>query len=162
MGNEKIKIWERMKNESEQAYSAFKIFLQMENRTLFAVTEKLRKSDGLIRRWAKKYFWRERADAWDNSILKEERKARIKNRTKAVTRQENLGKLLQQKAVEILQNTNTKKGSFYAATQMIEIGCKLINEAYEFEKADSDNSTVTIKIERANCGGDTDRSQQTS
>lgn len=148
MKNEK-KLWERLNGESEQAYSAFKIFLQMESRTISAVGKKCGKSRNLIDRWAKKYFWRERADAWDNSLLEEERKTRIKNRAKAVARQENLGKLLQQKAAEILQNANTKKGSFYAATQMIEIGCKLINEAYEFEKADSDDSTITINITRA-------------
>lgn len=148
MKNEK-KLWERLNGESEQAYSAFKIFLQMESRTISAVGKKCGKSRNLIDRWASKYFWRERADAWDKSILEEERKARIKNRAKAVTRQENLGKLLQQKAAEILQNANTKKGSFYAATQMIEIGCKLINESYEFEKADSDDSTITINITRA-------------
>lgn len=149
MKNEK-KLWERLNGESEQAYSAFKIFLQMESRTISAVGKKCGKSRNLIDRWAKKYFWRERADAWDNSLLENFRKSQIKKRKKDLELEDKAGHFALQKAMEILQNANTKKGSFYAAAQLMERAFKCIHEAYEFGKNENaDDSTITINITRA-------------
>ena len=55
--SEEKNLWERQENESSKAYQAFCIYRDLgAGRTLAAVSEKLRKSYDLIRRWSKNYF----------------------------------------------------------------------------------------------------------
>lgn len=152
MKNENLKAWERLEKESDAAFSAFKIYLEMENRTFVSVAEKLQKNCTLIRRWADKFFWKDRAAAYDNSLLEEERQEKIRRRKKDIERQNKVGQLLLSKAVEILQNADTKRGTFYAATQMAELGCKLVNEAHDLGNDDKEDSSVTINIRRFDNG----------
>lgn len=141
-----IKLWDRQKNESDKAYSAFKVYLEMENRSLQKVSEKLSKSRQLLSRWLNKFNWKERAAAYDSSVIEEVRQRKIRQRIKDIELQDKIGKLIQSKSVEIFQNTDTKKGTFYAATQMAEVGCKLVNEAYEFIENATSNDSGDITI----------------
>ena len=77
MKNENLKAWERLSNESDAAFSAFKIYIELDERSYPKVSEKLSKSLTLIKRWAKKYYWKDRAAAYDNSLLEEERKEKF-------------------------------------------------------------------------------------
>ena len=113
------------------------------------VAEKLSKSLTLIKRWAVKYYWKDRAVAYDNSLIEEERKEKIKIRSKQLERQNEIGQLLLTKATEILENANVQRGTFYAAAQMAELGCKLINEAYDLSDGENKDSEITINIRRA-------------
>ena len=152
MKNENLKAWERLSSESDAAFSAFKIYLELDERKLQKVAEMLQKNPAVIRRWAKKYYWKDRAAAYHNSLLEEERNEKIRRRKKDIERQNKIGQLLLSKAVEILQNADTKRGTFYAATQMAELGCKLVNEAYDLGDEDNKDSEVTINIRRADNG----------
>lgn len=60
-------IWLRRDDESEEAFEAFKLFL--EHRSCHRVVKELSKSRQLITRWAEKYEWRKRVTAYDNDIL---------------------------------------------------------------------------------------------
>ena len=72
-------VWERLNDESDAAFTAFKIYLEMEDRSLQKVSTKLSKSRQLINRWAAKFDWKNRATAWDNSILEEVRQKAKQN-----------------------------------------------------------------------------------
>ena len=141
--------WQRRANESDAAFSAFKTYLETDGRSLQKVSTKLSKSRQLINRWAKKYYWKDRAVAYDNSLIEEERKEKIKIRSKQLERQNEIGQLLLTKATEILENANVQRGTFYAAAQMAELGCKLINEAYDLSDGENKDSEITINIRRA-------------
>ena len=69
MANDKTKPWERLKNETDTAFLAFKTYLEMDDRRLQKVAEKLQKNSAVIRRWSNKFDWKNRAVAWDNSLL---------------------------------------------------------------------------------------------
>jgi hypothetical protein len=64
--------WERRASESPKAYAAFEAFLAMdEERTLVALKRALGKSYSLIRRWAHRHDWQERARSWDLQLHRE-------------------------------------------------------------------------------------------
>lgn len=64
-----MEAWERRPNETDPAFVAFQTYLELKPRSFIGVAQELRKSGALVRRWAEKYDWQERARAWDNSIL---------------------------------------------------------------------------------------------
>lgn len=142
-------MWHRLENETDAAFSAFKIYLALEPRSISKVAKKLSKSLSLIKRWSAKYDWRNRAIAYDNSILEETHAQEINRRKKDIERQHEIGDLLIEKAVAILQTADTKRGTFYAAAQMADLGCKLINESYDLGNVNNKDSDVTITIRRA-------------
>ena len=72
-------VWERLNDESDAAFTAFKIYLEMEDRSLQKFSTKLSKSRQLINSWAAKFDWKNRAVAWDNSILEEVRQKAKQN-----------------------------------------------------------------------------------
>lgn len=144
-----MNAWDRQAGESKNAYEAFAEYLRSSDRMLQTVANVLQKNPATVRRWATKFSWRERAAAWDSSILEADRVEQIRRRKKAITRQEELGNLLIDKAIEVLNTANTKKASFYAATQMAELGCRLVNELDDLKKRDDTESTLTINIKRA-------------
>ena len=43
MSNENLRPWERQENESEKAFSAFKVYLEMEDRNICQLAEKVGK-----------------------------------------------------------------------------------------------------------------------
>lgn len=96
-----INPWERQPRESFVAYEAFKIFLTERNYP--AVAQKLSKSLSLMKRWAKKYSWRERADAWDNDISRKAMDKASEEFASMIERQINEGRLLQARSANALQ-----------------------------------------------------------
>lgn len=66
------KIWERRESEGDAAWQAFLVFLHG-NRNCENVAKELQKTPQHVRRLASKYDWRERAIAYDNSLLEETR-----------------------------------------------------------------------------------------
>lgn len=78
-----MNLWDRRPDETDPAFAAFKIYLECEPRSSAKVAEKIHKSPALIRRWASKYDWQERARAWDSSILEQVRERIATERGKA-------------------------------------------------------------------------------
>ena len=79
--------WERLENETDAAFSAFTTYLELEDRSLQKVSTKLSKSRQLINRWTNKFDWKNRAIAWDNSLLEELRIKEKQNLSKTIRRQ---------------------------------------------------------------------------
>ena len=97
------KPWERQKGESEKAYEAFAIYRDLGlKRTFAAVAERLRKSDGLIRRWKVQWGWEERVRAYDNELEKEARAKAVEDRKAMTERHIGIAMQLQKKALEAL------------------------------------------------------------
>lgn len=79
------KPWELRASESPQAYAAFQAFVEMgEERTLVGVARALPKQYSLIRRWANRHDWQERARSWDLQIHREREEAAGQRRRELV------------------------------------------------------------------------------
>ena len=62
--------WGRRKDESDEAFAAFSVYLT-EERIIKNVAAKVGKSVQLLYRWSSRYDWRGRATAYDNSLIEE-------------------------------------------------------------------------------------------
>lgn len=110
--------WERLENESDVAFSAFKTYLEMEDRSIEKVSKKLSKSAALLYRWSRQFDWKKRAIAWDNSLLEELRIKEKQNLSKTIRRQlENL-KIFQERAADGLNQKNLSKASVKSLNEM--------------------------------------------
>lgn len=59
--------WDRQPGETSKAYQAFVTYRDMGGpRTLLKVGEELRKSSGVINRWATQWHWSSRTELWDS------------------------------------------------------------------------------------------------
>jgi len=98
-------IWEKYSEETPQAYEAFTVYRDLgAGRTFTAVAEKLHKSCSLIRRWKEKWFWEERAAAWDKNITDKAIEKASEDYAKMIEHQINIGKMMQAKGARALQN----------------------------------------------------------
>lgn len=146
-------LWERQENESNKAFQAFCIFRDLgTGRTLAAVSEKLRKSYDLIRRWSKNYFWQNRADAWDKMISEKAAEKAAEEYSKMLEVQINLGKMLQAKAAKAIQNIdfeNVSIKSLPSVVNAINIGVEIERTARELslQKSEEKISSENIFVE---------------
>ena len=63
------KTWERQPDESEEAYEAFRIYLELGvSRTQLETCRRLGKNRTTINEWANKYEWNQRAVDYENWI----------------------------------------------------------------------------------------------
>ena len=132
-----MKPWERRPKESYAAYEAFQTFLK--ERSYPKVSQALRKSQTLIKRWAKNNEWRSRADAWDNEVSKKAMEKTSEDFAKMIERQINEGRMLQGKAVQALQQIDFEAlppKFIPALINMIKIGVEV------------ERSARTLKLEK--------------
>jgi hypothetical protein len=62
--NESLKPWEQQEGESEKAFEAFEMYLQMgPERSLAKAAQLLGKSTTLLEEWSRKHFWQSRVRA---------------------------------------------------------------------------------------------------
>lgn len=118
MANDKTKPWERLENETDAAFSAFTTYLELEDRSLQKVSTKLSKSRQLINRWANKFDWKNRAIAWDNSLLEELRIKEKQNLSKTIRRQLKELKNFQERAADGLSQKDLSKASVKSLNEM--------------------------------------------
>ena len=107
MGNENLRPWERQ--ETEKAFSAFKAYLEMEDRNVTSLAKRLSKSRQLLVNWKQKYNWQERCIAWDKSLQEIEYKTAVKERKKMAKRHIAIAMSMQAKAVEALKKIDVSK-----------------------------------------------------
>ena len=134
-------------DESEKAYSAFKFYLETENRSLQKVSEMLSKSRQLLTRWSNKYHWKERVAAWDSSILEGVRKLKADKLKKRIERREKIGLMLQMRAAQALQEKDLSKTGVKSLVEMLCAGRDFEDSAAELENiqenvTDSDDVTI--------------------
>ncbi len=68
--------FEQRPNESAKAFAAFSLYLSLgPQRSLAAVSQKLKKSEGLMARWSGQHRWVERTDAYVRHLAKVEAEA---------------------------------------------------------------------------------------
>lgn len=104
------RIWDRWEGESDKAYEAFQIYLNMgSERSLEKVNKECTKSVSLLKRWSSVYKWQERVTAYDNSIVEEARDAAVKETKKMVKRHINIAMKMQKKALEAMSNLNPRE-----------------------------------------------------
>ena len=72
--------WDRKKRESRQAWEAFCIYRDQENRSMAGVARGLHKSRALMGRWAKRWNWSTRVFDYDVYIEHLSRKSLEKKR----------------------------------------------------------------------------------
>ena len=109
MGNENLRPWERQDGETEKAFSAFKAYLEMEDRNICQLAKRLSKSRQLVDKWKQKYNWQERCIAWDKSLQEIEYKTAVRERKKMAKRHIAIAMSMQAKAVEALKKIDVSK-----------------------------------------------------
>lgn len=109
MGNENLRPWERQDGETEKAFSAFKAYLEMEDRNVTSLAKRLSKTRQLLVGWKQKYNWQERCIAWDKSLQEIEYKTAVKERKKMAKRHIAIAMSMQAKAVEALKKIDVSK-----------------------------------------------------
>lgn len=136
------KIWERQPNESEKAYEAFKIYLNLgDNRTAQAVADELQKSYTLIRRWKDKYSWKDRAIAYDNSLVEEARKKAKKDIEAMNKRHITQALKLQKIAVDGLIDLDISRLSPNMLLKYLSLGMELEKSSREAVLAENKNQS---------------------
>ena len=83
-----LKPWDRQKGESPLAYQAFLAYRDLgEARSFVGAAHALGKSNSLVRRWATRYDWRDRAWAYDVAQAREAEEALRQQREESLRRQ---------------------------------------------------------------------------
>jgi len=121
---------ERLDGESSVNYEAFAIYRDMgRERSLNKVSEKLAKSDTLIKRWSAKFDWVKRAAAWDDEqdrisreIAQREQEKEIKNMRK---RHSELAKKMLDTAEAALEAFDIDEIKPADVSRMVDIASKL-------------------------------------
>lgn len=143
-----MQLWERRDDETKKAYSAFKIYLEMENRSVKNVAEMLCVSEQNVRRWSRKYDWKSRAVAYDSSIVEETRRAKIATLKDNIIRKIDVASKLDEKALNALEKLNFNRISGHTIIEMLTLANQLLNEAKELKKQDENAEMPMIIIKR--------------
>ena len=93
----------------KRLFSAFKAYLEMEDRNVTSLAKRLSKSRQLLVNWKQKYNWQERCIAWDKSLQEIEYKTAVKERKKMAKRHIAIAMSMQAKAVEALKKIDVSK-----------------------------------------------------
>lgn len=134
-----MKIWERLADESYPAFEAFKIYLAMSERTYPKVAAETSKSLTLIKRWAKRYRWRERADAWDSEVSRQAMKKAADDFAKMIERQINIGRMFQSRGANAIQQmdlTTLPPKFLPALVEMTKVGVNMERSARELNRTE--------------------------
>ena len=154
-----MKIWERQKDESDKAFNAFKIYLEMEERSIQKVADLSQRERSLIQRWATKFNWKERSTAWDNSLLEERRRAFSKQYNKFLEKQFNGNVRIQERALKVFEENDMRKISWKSLNEIYRSNC---TEMIELSKqlgiapAEGEDSNITINIKKAEKADDSE------
>lgn len=144
-----VKIWERQKNETDKAYSAFEIYLETESRSIKKVAEKLSVSAPNVRKWASKFDWTERAAAYDSSIVEETRSAKVTAIKNSIDRKNSIAGKLEDKALTALEQISLSRISARSIVEMLTLANTLRNEVQDTELSADEGDVPTIVIKRA-------------
>jgi hypothetical protein len=82
MGSRKRKAWEKRPTETDNAYAALKVYIDLgASRSLAKAGQLLGKGAAVLERWSVQHDWRARVDAWEdeqNAAWAKDRKARVR------------------------------------------------------------------------------------
>lgn len=107
-----MELWEKQKGESRQAFEAFAIYRDMGlARSYTAVAKELQKSLTLMRRWADRWYWERRVDAYDAHVDEQMRKKHEAELIAMRERQYSLAKAMSNRVAESLQEMIKSKAT---------------------------------------------------
>lgn len=78
-----------------------------------------------LRKWQRTHDWRDRAQAWDDAVARQEDQARLEAIRGMHDRHQRAGRLAQQKALEALLGVPASEIPPYAAARLLELGTRL-------------------------------------
>lgn len=123
---DEIMSWERQPNESVQAYEAFYLYLKMGNkRSLRKVEQELDKSHTLIGRWSSQWEWQRRSRDYDNELRRKEFEETQEAAKKMRKRQIQTAMLMQQKAIQALNDLEIENLTPKVIVSLIKEGAAL-------------------------------------
>ena len=142
------KPWDRQKGETDKAYDAFSTYLEMPGRSIQKVADRLTVSRQNIDKLANKFDWRERAAAYDSSIVEALRRDKIKRRKKIAEKMDTVGNLMVDKAIEIFNTVSLQRISPRTATEMADAGSRIAIQALDLLDGEEEaaDKTLTINI----------------
>ena len=141
-----MKSWNRLENESDAAFEAFKIYLELDERSIEKVSKALSKSASLIYRWASQYNWRERARDFDNSILEDVRQEIKRSLSREIKRQWKESIALQRLSFEALSVKDMSKASFKSLNEIYNSARQAQWEIVDRLKLDETDDNIKIEI----------------
>lgn len=130
-------VWERQQTESYPAFEAFNTFLTMPERTYAKVAEEVSKSVSLIKRWAKKNRWRERADAWDNEVSRKAMEKASDEYAAMIERQIQISRMFQARGANAIQQmdlSNLPPKFLPALIDLVKVGANLERSARDLKR----------------------------
>lgn len=120
---EERKPWERLPNETPEAFEAFKEYRDMgAERSVAKVGEKLGKNTSLMERWSAKNDWVKRAQAWDDEIEREASKNLLKEIGKMRARQRKQSLKMQVKGLELLNDIKPGDAKLSEIVSLMKLG----------------------------------------
>lgn len=120
---EERKPWERLPNETPEAFEAFKEYRDMgAERSVAKVGEKLGKNTSLMERWSAKHDWVKRAQAWDDEIEREASKNRLKEIGQMRARQRKQALKMQLKGLELMKGINVGDAKLSEIVSLMKLG----------------------------------------
>lgn len=121
--NEERKPWERLPEESTEAFEAFKTYRDMgAERSLAKVGEKLGKSTALMERWSARHEWVKRAQAWDDEAERQAAQKQLKDIANARARQRKQAVKMQLKALQLLESIQEGDAKLSEIVSLMKLG----------------------------------------
>lgn len=140
--------WDKQDDETVRAYEAFTLYLKSPDRNLRKIADNLQKHPTLIRSWASKYSWAERATAFDSSLLEDVRQKIKREWTEVYMRRWQGNALLEKKSLDALLAKDMSKASFKSLNEIYHGTWqeqKELAAAMGLTDADTEDLTITIK-----------------
>ena len=142
-------IWDKQSGESYPAYEAFRVFLNQ--RRYPAVAQQVGKQLSLIKRWAKRHDWRERADAYDSELNRKALEKASDEYAAMIQRQMAVGRMLQAKganAIQAMDLTSLPAKYLPALLQAIKTGAQLERTARELKHSEPQTDLFVKTLEK--------------
>lgn len=142
-----MKEWEKKQGESSKAYETFCMYRDLGiGRQYTKTAEALKKNVSLINRWARRYEWKKRADAWDKSVMEEARERAIKEQFEILEQQQQIGKMIYTKAAKELEQRDLADAPVRTLidgiTKAFDLRMKAVKEIIGEEKTVADREII--------------------
>lgn len=121
--NEERKPWERLPEESTEAFEAFKEYRDMgAERSLAKVGQSLGKSTALMERWSSTHDWVKRVTAWDDEVEREASKKLLKEIAQMRARQRKQALKMQLKGLELMKGIEVGDAKLSEIVSLLKLG----------------------------------------
>ena len=120
---EERKPWERLPEESTEAFEAFREYRDMgAERSLAKVGQALGKSTALMERWSSTHDWVKRVNAWDDELERETSKKLIQDIANMRARQRKQALKMQLKGLELMKGIEVGDAKLSEIVSLLKLG----------------------------------------